>query len=60
MIATLLAARAGLEVAPLVVIAVVVAYLASEALSAYVDERIGKSPNPAPSPTGSAKFIPPV
>jgi hypothetical protein len=47
MIATLLSARAGLEVAPLVVIAVVVAYLASEALSAYVDARIGSSPKPA-------------
>jgi chloride channel protein, CIC family len=49
MIATLLSARAGLEVAPLVVIAVVVAYLASEALSAYVDARIGRSPKPAPT-----------
>jgi H+/Cl- antiporter ClcA len=49
MIATLLSARAGLEVAPLVVIAVVVAYLASEALSAYLDARIGSSPKPAPT-----------
>jgi uncharacterized BrkB/YihY/UPF0761 family membrane protein len=47
MIATLLSARAGLEVAPLIVIAVVVAYLASEALSAYVDARIGRTPEPA-------------
>ena len=39
MIATLLSARAALEVAPLVVIAVVFAYLASEVLSAYVDAR---------------------
>ena len=44
MIATLLSAKAGLEVAPLVVIAVVVAYLASEALTAYVDARIGAAP----------------
>jgi hypothetical protein len=48
MIATLLSARAGLEVAPLIVIAVVVAYLASELLSAYVDARIGRTPDPAP------------
>ena len=41
--------RSGLEVAPLVVIAVVVAYLASEVLSAYVDARIGRSPEPAPT-----------
>jgi H+/Cl- antiporter ClcA len=47
MIATLLSAKAGLEVAPLVVIAVVVAYLTSEALSAYGDARIGKTPEPA-------------
>jgi hypothetical protein len=43
----LLSAKAGLEVAPLVVIAVVVAYLTSEALSAYGDARIGKTPEPA-------------
>jgi hypothetical protein len=49
MIATLLSAKAGLEVAPLVVIAVVVAYVASEVLSAYVDARIGSSPKPAPT-----------
>jgi hypothetical protein len=49
MIATLLSARAGLEVAPLIVIAVVVAYLASELLSAYVDACIGRTPNPAPT-----------
>jgi uncharacterized membrane protein AbrB (regulator of aidB expression) len=49
MIATLLSARAGLEVAPLIVIAVVVAYLASEALTAYVDSRIGRTPNLTPT-----------
>ena len=49
MIATLLSARAGLEVAPLIVIAVVVAYLASELLSAYVDARIGRTPTPTPT-----------
>lgn len=37
MIASLLCAKAGLTVTPLVVVAVVVAYLTSEALSAYVD-----------------------
>ena len=42
MIATLLCARAGLAVAPLVVVAVAVAYLTREALTAYVDERIGR------------------
>jgi hypothetical protein len=56
MIATLLSAKAGLEVAPLIVIAVVVAYLTSEALTAYVDARIGKTREPAtaapePAPT---------
>jgi H+/Cl- antiporter ClcA len=40
-IALLLTAGAGLAVAPLVIVAVVVAYLASLALSAYVDARIG-------------------
>ena len=41
MIASLLCAKAGLTVTPLVVAAVVVAYLTSEALTAYVDARIG-------------------
>ena len=44
MIASLLCAKAGLTVAPLVVVAVVVAYLTSEALTAYVDARIGAAP----------------
>ena len=44
MIATLLSAKAGLAVAPLIVIAVVVAYLTSEALTAYVDARVGAAP----------------
>ncbi len=50
-LATLLSAKAGLEVAPLVVIAVVVAYLASEALTAYVDARIDMTPDPAGHPS---------
>ena len=41
MIASLLSVKAGLSVTPLVVAAVVVAYLTSEALTAYVDSRIG-------------------
>jgi H+/Cl- antiporter ClcA len=51
MIATLLSAKAGLAVAPLIVVSVTVAYLISEALTAYVDGRIGAGPaNPAPAP----------
>jgi H+/Cl- antiporter ClcA len=41
MIATLLCAKAGLAVAPLIVVAVTVAYLTSEALTAFVDARVG-------------------
>jgi len=41
MIALLLSVKAGLSVAPLVVVAVVVAYLASLALTAFVDARVG-------------------
>ena len=44
MIATLLCAKAGLSVAPLIVVAVAVAYLTSETLTAYVDSRIGAGP----------------
>ncbi len=47
MIASLLSAKAGLAVTPLVIIGVVAAYLASEALTAYVDARIGEPPAPA-------------
>jgi hypothetical protein len=42
LIALLLGASAGLAVAPLVIVAVVVAYLVSLALTAYVDTRIGR------------------
>ena len=45
MIATLLSAKAGLAVAPLIVVAVAVAYLTSEALTAFVDARIGAAPS---------------
>ena len=41
MIALLLCLSAGGAVAPLVIVAVVVAYLTSEALTAYVDARVG-------------------
>ena len=41
MIALLLGLSAGGAVAPLVIVAVVVAYLTSEALTAYVDARVG-------------------
>jgi H+/Cl- antiporter ClcA len=44
MIASLLSAKAGLAVTPLIVVAVAVAYLTSEALSAYVDARVGAEP----------------
>ena len=44
MIASLLCAKAGLTVAPLIVVAVAVAYLASETLTAYIDARIGAAP----------------
>ena len=44
MIASLLTAKAGLAVTPLVVVAVVVSYLVSEALTAYVDSRVGAEP----------------
>jgi H+/Cl- antiporter ClcA len=48
MIASLLSIKAGLAVAPLVVVAVVVAYLTSETLTAYVDSRVGAR-NAAPA-----------
>lgn len=41
-IATLLTAQAGLAVAPIVIVAVAVAYLASLTLTAYVDARVGR------------------
>src|SRR4051794_12865224 len=44
MIATLLSAKAGLAVAPLIIVAVAVAYLASETLTAFVDARVGADP----------------
>ena len=50
MIASLLSIKAGLAVAPLVVIGVVIAYLTSEALTAYVDARIAGS-EPKAQPT---------
>jgi H+/Cl- antiporter ClcA len=40
MIASLLAINAGIGIAPLVIVAVVVAYLVSEGMTAYVDSRV--------------------
>ena len=57
MIASLLCAKAGLTVTPLIVVAVVVAYLTSEALTAYVDARIDPdraSQSPAGRPAASS------
>ena len=51
MIATLLSAKAGLAVTPLIVVAVAVAYLTSETLTAYVDARVGAAPAAASEPT---------
>jgi H+/Cl- antiporter ClcA len=51
MIASLLSIHAGLAVTPLVIVAVVVSYLVSLALTAYVDRRVGAgstAPEPAP------------
>lgn len=52
MIATLLCAKGGLAVTPLVVAGVVVAYLVSEALSALVDARTAQATVPAPPDAG--------
>lgn len=49
MLATLLSAKAGLAVAPLIVVAVAVAYLTSEALGAFIDTRTGTAPIRAPT-----------
>jgi H+/Cl- antiporter ClcA len=57
MIASLLCAKAGLTVTPLIVVAVVVAYLISETLTAYVDARIDPdrgSQSPAGQPAASS------
>lgn len=47
MIALLLSIKAGLAVAPLVLVAVLLEHLASELLTAYVDARIGARAVPA-------------
>ena len=44
MIATLLCAKAGLAVAPLIVVSVAVAYLTSVTLTAFLDARVGAEP----------------
>ena len=62
MIALLLTSSAGLAVAPLVIVAVVVAHLASLTLTAYVDSRVGAVPasregpvDPAPTSSTAAE-----
>ena len=59
MIASLLCAKAGLAVAPLIVVAVAVAYLTSETLTAFVDARIGAAPA-RDQPAGSAAVSAPA
>ena len=58
MIASLLSIKAGLAVAPLIVVAVVVAYLTSEALTAYVDARVGAAPARRETATSAAEVSP--
>ena len=58
MIASLLSIKAGLAVAPLIVVAVVVAYLTSEALTAYVDARVGAAPARRRTASSSAAVSP--
>ncbi len=56
-IALLLTSAAGMAVAPIIIVAVVVAYLTSIALTAYVDSRVGAKPQSsetAPLPTKMA------
>ena len=61
MIASLLCAKAGLAVAPLIVVAVVIAYLTTEALTAFVNSRtaapamsLGSSSRSDEAPTRTA------
>ena len=54
MIALLLTVNAGVAVAPLIIVAVVVAYLTSLALTAYVDGRIGAEPGLGAPPGSDA------
>ena len=58
MIASLLSIKAGLAVAPLIVVAVVVAYLTSEALTAYVDARVGADPVSGKAASSAAAVSP--
>jgi len=57
-IATLLTAKAGLAVAPIVIVAVATAYLASLALSAYVDQRVGRGRTSADAGAGPVAAAP--
>ena len=58
MIASLLSIKAGLAVAPLIVVAVVVAYLTSETLTAYVDARVGAAPARTETATSATTVSP--
>ena len=58
MIASLLSIKAGLAVAPLIVVAVVAAYVTSEALTAYVDARVGAAPASRKAPSSAAAGSP--
>ena len=58
MIASLLSIKAGLAVAPLIVVAVAVAYLASEALTAFVDARVGADPADTQTDSTAPAFSP--
>ena len=60
MIATLLSAKAGLAVTPLIVVAVAVAYLTSETLTAFVDARVGAAPAPTPTDSTPGATPPPA
>jgi H+/Cl- antiporter ClcA len=57
-IATLLSAKAGLAVAPLIIVAVVVAYLVTEALTAYVDNRVRPRDEQSTERTGAVHASP--
>ena len=56
--AALLATASACRGAPLIVVAVVVAYLTSEALTAYVDARVGAAPSRTETTTSATAVSP--
>jgi H+/Cl- antiporter ClcA len=56
-IASLLSAQAGLAVTPLIIVAVVVAYLAGEALTALVGSRTARTPASSAESVGPARQL---